>query len=251
MSQPSSSTLYTPQQLLVLDPARIPKHVAITMDGNRRWAAERLLPSLSGHWAGAENLTHVVRAATDLGIKVLTVYAFSTENWNRSKEEVDGLMDLFNVYLVEQREQMIQEGVRLDTIGDISKFSPQLVETIQESKEMTAGGEKIDLVLALNYGGRDDIRRALAVLTEEYASRKLSLDELTEECISKHLDTAKWPDPDLYIRTGGELRLSNFLLWQLSYSEIYVTDVNWPDFTAPNLYKAVLEYQQRKRRFGA
>lgn len=245
-----TDVIYTKQQLFSLEEGRIPKHVAIIMDGNRRWAGQRSLPGLAGHWAGAQTLTHIVKAASELGIKTLTVYSFSTENWFRPQEEIQGLFDLFEIYLREQRTSMVKEGVRLDTIGDLSPFPISLINTIRESKEATSRGEKIDLVLALNYGGRDDIRRALKMIAQDYSNKTIEEKDLTEQTITKYLDTAKWRDPDLLIRTSREMRLSNFLLWQVSYSEIHVSSELWPDFTSQHLYEAVVEYQNRKRRFG-
>ena len=230
--------------------APIPRHVAIIMDGNRRWALQRDLPPLVGHWHGAENLTEVVRAAADMGIQTLTVYAFSTENWNRPSEEVDGLMELFCVFLRDKRAQLLQEGVRIDAIGDVAALPEKVQRELAEAKQATAGGTRIDLVLALNYGGRDELRRAVQSILREQAQRPLPPEEITEAYISQFLDTARWGDPDLLIRTSGELRISNFLLWQLSYSEFYVTETLWPDFNRDDLMRAVRAYQQRNRRWG-
>lgn len=251
MTDTSVSISYTPKQIAALDAARLPQHIAIIMDGNRRWAQMQNLPSLAGHWAGAQTLTHIIRAAGELGIKIVTVYAFSTENWIRPQEEVEGLLELTETYLVEQRSSMIKEGVRLGTIGDLSRFPSKLLDVIEETKTATSKGNTIDLVLALNYGGRDDIKRALSAIAKDFVNNKISNHELTEQTISKYLDTAKWQDPDLLIRTSGEMRLSNFLLWQASYAEMYVTEVLWPDFTSQHLYEAVLDYQRRNRRVGA
>ncbi len=235
---------------LDLKSLKVPNHIAIIMDGNRRWAKNRGLPPIVGHWKGAENLTRIVRAASNLGVKILTVYAFSTENWGRSPEEVSALMHLFKVYLNKQRKAMIQEGVRLDAIGDLSLLPQDLQESIAESKIATSKGEKIDLVLALNYGGRDDIRRAMVSLLDDYKDGAISKADISEKMIASRLDTAKWPDPEILIRTSGEKRQSNFLLWQLSYSEFYHTDVLWPSFNEKELLKAIREYQYRERRFG-
>lgn len=241
---------YSAGELSLLDPHRIPRHVAVIMDGNRRWAKERGLPCVVGHWQGAEALTHIVRAASALGIKVLTVYAFSTENWNRSNEEVTALMDLFKLYLENQRDQMVLEGVKLDSIGDVRRFPAHVLKTLEESKAATAGGTAIELVLALNYGGRDDIRRAAVALLEDHEKGAFTKDELSEKMFGRYLDTAKWEDPQLLIRTSGEQRLSNFLLWQISYAEVVVTETLWPDFNKRDLLGAVREYQRRDRRLG-
>lgn len=241
---------FTQEELSFIDPKKVPQHVAIIMDGNRRWAKKWDKPVEVGHWQGAETLDQIVRAAIGLGIKVLTVYSFSTENWNRSSEEVDALMHLLKTYLKTQREIMVKEGVRLKTIGDLSKLPDDVRLVLSETKEATKGGNQIDLVLALNYGGRDDIRRATLRLLDEVEAGRIQREEITEKTISSLLDTAQWPDPDLLIRPSGDLRISNFLIWQISYSEIYYTDILWPDFSKSHLLDAVLDFQKRNRRFG-
>jgi undecaprenyl diphosphate synthase len=228
----------------------VPRHVAIIMDGNRRWAKKKGLPTLMGHWHGAEVLTKIVRAANACGVKVLTVYTFSTENWSRSQEEVDMLMDLLRTYLIEQREEMLQEGVKLDAIGDFGKLPASAREIIEETKILTAHCERIELVLAVNYGGRDDIRRAALAIVDDCLNGKLKKEDLSEQVFGSYLDTAPWGDPDLLIRTSGELRLSNFLLWQISYAEVYITEVLWPDFDEKEFSKAISEYKRRERRLG-
>jgi undecaprenyl diphosphate synthase len=232
------------------DPKRIPHHVAIMMDGNRRWAKSRFLPSVAGHWKGAETLLKIVKAASEMGIKVLTLYSFSTENWNRTPEEIAGLLDLMSTYLRKERARMVQEGVKLETIGDLSPFPEELKTIIAETKQATHHCNKIELVLALNYGSRDEIRRAVIAAAEDLAQGKLSKENFTEETLASYLDTAKWSDPELIIRTGGEARLSNFLLWQISYSEIYITKTFWPDFSEDDLIEAIVDYQKRNRRLG-
>lgn len=246
----SESTLYSSEQLACVDLKCVPQHIAIIMDGNRRWAAQHGLPAMMGHWKGAETLTHIVRAASELGVKVLTVFAFSTENWRRSQDEVDAVMHLFKVYLEKQRESMICEGVRLATIGNLEALSSDLQEVIEQTKLATAHCQKIELVLAINYGGRDDIKRAVVSMLRDCEQGILSKEEITELTISRYLDTASWSDPDLLIRTSGEMRQSNFLIWQLSYSEFYLPKVLWPDFSELELLKAVQELQARSRRFG-
>jgi undecaprenyl diphosphate synthase len=245
-----SDSFYTDAELSLLRAGPVPSHVAVIMDGNRRWARARRLPSMMGHGRGADNLGRIVRAAAQLGIKVLTVYSFSTENWSRPREEVDALMRLFDVYLRRQKDAMVREGVKVDAIGDHTRLPLRVRETLEEVRRATAGGNKIELVLAINYGGRDDIRRALQAMMNDCTSGKLTQREVTEELVSHYLDTAKWQDPELLIRTSGEQRLSNFLLWQICYSEVYVTDVYWPDFDEKELLKAVMEYQKRVRRWG-
>lgn len=227
-----------------------PHHVAIIMDGNRRWAKLKGVPSALGHWKGAETLTDVVKAAADLGIKVLTVYAFSTENWFRNQEEVDYLMELFENYLIQQKQSMIEMGVKLDAIGDLSKLPERLLKVLLEVKEATSLGNRIELVLALSYGGRNEILRGIKAIIQDYETGKIDKQKLDESVFSGYLDTAKWPDPDLLIRTSGENRLSNFLLWQLCYTEVVITDVLWPDFEKKNLEDAVNEYRTRRRRRG-
>ncbi len=242
--------IYSPDDLALLDGSKIPSHIAIIMDGNRRWAKRQGLPAIMGHWKGADTLTKIVRSASELGIRTLTVYSFSTENWGRPSDEIDALMHLFKVYLERQREPMILEGVRLDAIGDHSRLPSFVLNELALSKSSTAHCKKIDLVLAINYGGRDDVRRAFCAMTEDLEKGLMSKDQVTEQMISRYLDTAAWPDPELLIRTSGERRQSNFLLWQLCYSEFYYTDVLWPDFDEQDLLQAVREYQLRRRRLG-
>lgn len=254
MSNPSENLLeapiFSPQELALIDPENIPKHVVIVMDGNRRWAKREGLPPEMGHWQGAEQLDIVVRAAADLGIKTLTVYSFSTENWNRPKHEVEMLMQLLEGYLVNKKEELVKEGVRLNTIGDIEKLPEGVKKALEDTKKATSQGNRIDLVLALNYGGRDEIRRAIVKMGKAHENRELDLENITEETISSYLDTASWGDPELFIRPSGEFRVSNFLIWQISYSEMYVTEVLWPEFSPQDLLQAVLDYQKRNRRYG-
>lgn len=249
-SEAESKTHYSPEELSLLDPGKIPTHIAIVMDGNRRWAKQRGLPPMMGHWEGAEVLTDIVRSASELGVETLTVYAFSTENWSRPPSEIDALMNIIEMYLIRKRDQMIQDGVRLDAIGDINRLPERVQSAFYETKKATEHCDKINLVLALNYGARDEIRRAVVKILATHDRKKFSPDELTEGLIASYLDTCRWGDPDLLIRTSGELRVSNFLLWQISYAELYVTEVLWPDFTSRQLFEAVLAYQGRKRRHG-
>jgi len=248
-SFPSSSRLIE-KEISCFDPDLLPRHVAIIMDGNRRWAKHRGLPPTAGHWRGAATLTRIVRASSDLGIKTLTVFVFSTENWKRPPEEIDALMNLIKIYLIKQRESMLKEGVRLDSIGDLSPFPKEVQEELEKTKKVTANGSKIDLVLALNYGGRDEIKRTIQAVVKDCLEGKLSSETLTEETITSYLDTAKWEDPQLIIRTSGEKRLSNFLLWQASYAEVYISEVLWPDFQEKDLFQALKEHQRRVRRIG-
>lgn len=230
------------------DIASIPKHVAIIMDGNRRWAKQRNLSPVLGHWEGAEVLTEIVNFASLLGIQTLTVYAFSTENWHRADAEVQDLMHLFEMYLKTKKNLMIQNGIRLDAIGDLNKLPKDVLSTFYETKNATSICNKINLVLALNYGGRDELRRALEKIARDVKSNLTQPQDITENMISSYLDTAPWGDPEFIIRTSGELRISNFLLWQASYAELYVTDTLWPDFSTQDFLQAILIYQERFRR---
>jgi len=238
-------SLENPPPFPLIDPSNVPKHVAIIMDGNRRWAKQRGLPSTLGYWEGAEVLTNIVRAASNLGVQTITVFSFSTENWKRPQEEIDIIIQIFEVYLVCKKELMIREGIHLDMIGTLEKFPRSLQDAFHMTKKATEHCQKINLVLALNYGARDEIRRAMTKIMHLHRA-----DEVTEELISQHLDTTPFGDPELMIRTGGELRVSNFLLWQISYAELYVTEKLWPDFSSDDLAVAIQAYQHRKRRFG-
>lgn len=228
----------------------IPKHIAIIPDGNRRWSLEGHASSTSGHREGADSVTRIVKAAKELGVEIITIYGFSTENWSRSQEEVEILLRLIAFNLRHQCPSMVHFGVKLEVIGDISAFPPFLQEAIEETLAATAHCTEITLVFALNYGGRDDLARATRKIATEVQSGELAPDDINEHLISQYLDTHAWPDPDLFIRTSGEMRVSNFLLWQISYSEIYVTDVLWPDFSPQHLLDIVVEYQGRERRWG-
>lgn len=246
LETPDPKMIFSPEELSLIDPSLIPKHIAIIMDGNRRWAKQRDLPAAMGHWEGAETLTEVIRAASDLGIKTLTVFAFSTENWGRPQNEVEDLMNIFELYLMRKKEHMIRDGVRLDAIGDLSRLPERVLNAFHQTKKATEHCDRINLVLALNYGGRDEIRRAMIKMVEE----KISPEAITEELIGKHLDTNRFGDPDLLIRTSGEMRVSNFLLWQISYAEIFSAEVLWPDFSPKHLFETVLIFQKRNRRLG-
>lgn len=246
----NSKEIFSSDLLSFIDPKKSPKHVAIIMDGNRRWAKLRGLPPIMGHWEGAEGLIEIVRSAAELGIKTLTVYSFSTENWERPGNEIEALMNIFEVYLVRKRELMVRENIRLSAIGDLSRLPFHVREAFEQTKQATQNADRINLVLALNYGARDEIRRAIVKILQENEKQKVEIDTITEEYIADHLDTKDWGDPELLIRTSGELRVSNFLLWQISYAELYVTDVLWPDFSPLRLYEAVLAFQQRNRRHG-
>jgi len=244
--------LFDSKNLAQLDASIVPQHVAIIPDGNRRWATREVLANdPTGHRHGAHNVLDIVEAAGNMGIKTLTLYTFSTENWSRPSAEVDLLIDLIESYLKDQRERMIQEGVKLGIIGDISRLPPSVQQTIHITKEATQHCETINLVLAINYGARDELCRVMRTILQETQSDGLDPKNIDEHFIAKYLDTEPWGDPALLIRTSGEMRISNFLLWQLSYTELYVTDTLWPDFTPDHLLKAILDYQRRERRNGA
>lgn len=230
--------------------SNIPRHIAIIPDGNRRWAKKNFESVEQGHSEGAGNLMKIVREAYALGVKYITFYVFSTENWSRPQAEVDALMELLEDYLIEQKQPMIDEGVRFNTIGDLGALTPRIQALISEVKEATKHGNHIDVVAAINYGSRDELVRTFKKMHEHLQSGELTLERLDEATIAAHLDTAPWPDPDLMIRCSGEFRLSNFLLWQLSYAEVYISDVLWPDFTPAHLKEAVSAYQGRERRLG-
>jgi len=222
------------------------KHIAIIMDGNRRWAKEKGLPSAMGHKKGVEALKATLRACDDFGIKYLTVYAFSTENWNRKKEEVDFLMELLALTLTNELAEMHSEGVKISFIGDISKLSNKLQKILANSVETTKNNTGVNLQIAFNYGARDEILHAV----KSIAQKGLKPEDITEEIISQNLYTKNIPDPDLLIRTGGEMRVSNYLLWQIAYSEILVVKEYWPEFGKESLANAVEEFHNRQRRFG-
>ena len=222
------------------------QHIAIIMDGNRRWAKEKFLPSAMGHQKGVESLKSTLRLFDKFGIKYLTIYAFSTENWNRKKEEVEFLMGLLAKTLLNELDEMHRENVKITFFGDLSKLNPKLIEITRHAEEKTKNNTGVNLNIAFNYGSRDEITHALKSIIKE----GIQAEDITEETISQHLYTKNIPDPDLLIRTGGEKRISNYLLWQIAYSEVYVTDAYWPDFDEKELSKAIIEFQSRNRRFG-
>ena len=246
----SEPKYFTTEQLALIDPLRVPKHVAIIPDGNRRWARKRLQHIDEGHREGADNLISIVRAAKELGVKAVTFYLFSTENWLRDQAEVQALMWLLEQFLMEQRQEMIDGGMRLQTIGELSALPESTNRVIKEIKEATAHCDKIEMIAALNYGSRDEIQRAFKKMLHDYDSKKITCDAVNEKLISSYLDTSPWGDPELLIRTSGEARVSNFLLWQISYAEIFIVDDLWPDFRAKHLWDAIRFYQSRERRMG-
>ena len=229
---------------------KIPRHVAIIMDGNGRWAKKRHRPRTYGHVKGAKVLEQTLENCDDLGIKYLTVYAFSTENWARPLEEVQTIMNIFRNYLINNVEKCMKNNVRCRIIGDRSRLNPEVSDAIRNMEEKTSGNTGITLNIAINYGGRDDLLRGVRQIARKCADGILNPMDITEDTISKCLDTADIPDPDLLIRTSGEERLSNFLLWQLAYAEFYFTDVTWPEFDMEQLLKAIRVYTSRDRRYG-
>ena len=228
----------------------IPNHVAIILDGNGRWAKKKGMPRTYGHVKGCENLEKICSVAKELGVKYLTVYAFSTENWKRSKEEVDALMKLFRNYMKKCIKISRDNKMQVRVIGDATAFDPDLQEKIKELEEYSSQYDELYFQIALNYGSRDEIKRAVQKMAEDVKAEKLNPEEISEQTISDYLDTKGLPDPDLLIRTSGEERLSNFLMWQLAYTEFYFTDVAWPDFNKAEFEKAIAKYNQRDRRFG-
>ena len=233
-----------------IDFNNIPNHIAIIMDGNGRWAKQRFLPRTVGHKAGVEAIRDVVKECSTLGVKHLTLYAFSTENWKRPVLEVEALMNLLVTYLSKEVRELHQNNVRLNTIGDITKLPEKAINSLNESIELTKDNDGLTLNLALNYGSRSDIKNAIIDIAKNYKNGKISIEDIGEELIANYLSTKSIPDPDLIIRTSGEQRISNFLLWEMAYSEFYFTDVYWPDFTKEELRKAIYTYQNRDRRFG-
>ncbi len=231
------------------DPTRLPRHIAIILDGNGRWAKKRGLPRTAGHAVGAETVRKIANYCKDIGIDYLTLYAFSTENWKRPKDEVNTLMDIFERYIMEAIDVMKKDGIRMDFFGDLAGLSPELQNLIREAREESSHHDGCQLNLCINYGGRDEILHAVRRYAEAYKAG--TAPELTEEVFSGLLFTAGVPDPDLIIRTSGEQRLSNYLPWQGAYSELYFTDVFWPDFTERDMDAAIVEFQRRDRRFGA
>lgn len=232
------------------DIKRVPRHVAIILDGNGRWAKKRLLPRNAGHAAGSKNVEKICAAAWDMGIEYVTMYAFSTENWSRPQEEVDALMKLLKNYLKDCINTSKKNNMQVRVIGDISRLDKDLQAKIVELEEVSSHNTGLRFQVALNYGSRDEIRRGIRKIAQKVKDGELDVDDIDEEVISSNLDTYGIPDPDLMIRTSGEQRLSNYLLWQLAYAEFYFTDVLWPDFDKKELEKAVEFYQSRDRRFG-
>ena len=233
-----------------LDQSRLPRHVAVIMDGNGRWAKRRGLPRIIGHRQGVDALKNLLRCCNDWGIEALTAYAFSTENWGRPHEEVDFLMTLFERVLMRELQEMMEENVRIQFVGNLTALPRSLQTQIERSMNLTQENTGIQFTVATNYGGRQEILQAARAIATQVQQGQIQPEEIDEELFSQHLYTANVCDPDLLIRTSGEMRLSNFLLWQMAYAEIYITDALWPDFDREEFHRALSDYQQRQRRFG-
>lgn len=233
-----------------IDITKLPSHIAIIMDGNGRWARKNALRRLAGHKKGAGAVRSVVRACRKLGIQYLTLYAFSVENWQRPEEEVKALMSLLEEYLESEVHEMNDRDIRLRAIGDIGRFPESTRRILLDTIEQTAGNGGMVLTLALSYGGRDEILESVKKIVQDVRDGSIKDDDITRETFSRYLYTSDIPDPDLLIRTSGEYRVSNFLLWQMAYTELYFTDILWPDFTEESLFDAIADYQKRERRFG-
>ncbi len=233
-----------------LNTERIPLHIAIIMDGNGRWAQQKQLPRAIGHKSGVEALRDVIETSSSIGVKYLTLYAFSTENWNRPVDEVSTLMKLLVEYLKKEAKELHANNVKINTIGDISRLPEVAQMEIHKAKELTSNNNGLWVNIALNYGGRDELLRGIKKMCSEISMGKLTIGDIDEDLMGNYLDTANTPDPELLIRTSGEYRLSNFLLWQLAYTELWFTNKFWPDFRGSDLIEAIIDYQNRHRRFG-
>ena len=229
---------------------KLPRHVAIIMDGNGRWAQNKNLPRIAGHKEGVNALRKIVKSAALKGIKVLTVYAFSSENWNRPSSEVSLLMDLFMTSLKQERQELYRDNIKLQFIGDHTAFSEKLQLAIDDAEKLTEANTGLQLIIAANYGGRWDITNAFKIIIKKIQSGEINYEDVNESIIQSHIAITELPEPDLFIRTGGEIRISNFLLWQLAYTELYFTETLWPDFTPNKFEKALAWFSSRKRRFG-
>jgi len=233
-----------------LDPRKLPRHIAIIMDGNGRWAHKRLLNRIAGHQEGSNSVRAVVRKCRELSIPYLTLYAFSKENWQRPSLEIAALWQLLKQFLKSELAEMMEQGIRLHHLGDVTDIPAEVVSELQKVMALTASNDKLHLNLAINYGGRDELLRAAQLFAQDVQAGKFSPGDLNQALFSDYLFTCSFPEPDLLIRTSGEHRISNFLLWQLAYTEIYFTEVLWPDFRETDLMEALLDYQRRERRFG-
>ena len=233
-----------------IDGNNLPQHIAIIMDGNGRWAKQHTIGRIRGHKKGAQAVRTTVRTCREIGIKYLTLFAFSIENWGRPEEEVKALMSLLEEYLTKETKELQKKGIRLTTIGEINRLHPKLKRKLLQAKTQTAKNNEMILNLALSYGGQDEIIYAVKKIIQDSKKGKLDINEINKETFARYLYTCGMPDPDLLIRTSGEYRISNFLLWQIAYTELYFTNVLWPDFTKDDLFRAIASYQKRERRFG-
>lgn len=233
-----------------IDKEKVPQHVAIIMDGNGRWAEKHGLPRISGHRAGVESVRRIVRVSPRVGVKYLTIYAFSVENWQRPQEEIEGLMELFNEMLRKEIDELVQNGVRLNVIGKIKDLPQSVQESAEWAAELTKDNKTLTLNIALNYSGRTELIEAMKKISQKAKDGELDPEAINNEVVADSLYTAGIPDPELLIRTSGELRVSNFLLWQIAYTELWVTPTLWPDFNSVDFLKAIRDFQRRKRRFG-
>ncbi len=238
------------KQVLSSNKGNLPKHLAIIMDGNGRWAKRKGLPRIAGHRAGVKALQKIVNFSATEGIKVLTVYAFSSENWKRPRKEVTMLMELFNTSLQQRFKELHDNNVKLRFIGDLSSFPEKLCQSMTDTENLTTNNTGLELVIAVNYGGRWDITKAFKAINKKISNEGLKLEDICEDLIGEFMCLADLPEPELFIRTGGEMRISNFLLWQLAYTELYFDDCLWPDFDTVSLEKALRWYAGRERRFG-
>ena len=228
----------------------VPNHVAIIMDGNGRWAKQKGFPRQVGHREGMKSVRETIEGAAEAGIKILTLFAFSTENWNRPRKEVSSLMSLLQYYARKERDSLKHQGIEVHVLGETERFDDQTREAVDLIVEGTKGGQTLRLNLMISYGGREEILRSVRILAEQVNQGELTVDDIDEDALRKTLFTVSLPDPDLLIRTSGEYRISNFMLWQVAYTELHITPVLWPDFCREHLFEAVLDYQRRDRRFG-
>jgi undecaprenyl diphosphate synthase len=231
-------------------PNKVPQHVAIIMDGNGRWAQQQGELRIFGHTNGVESVRSAITASVEIGVEFLTLYAFSTENWNRPKEEIDALMNLLVQSITQELDSMNEQGVKLETIGDIDNLPKSCQLALKDAIDKTKKNDKLTLILALSYSSRWEITNAITKIALQIEGNKLSSNEINEDLISSYLSTSNFPDPELLIRTSGENRISNFLMWQLAYTELFFTDILWPDFDKECFYKAIIDFQKRERRFG-
>ena len=242
-------SIFKKNRTAAIDPKRLPVHIAIIMDGNGRWAKKRGLPRSAGHSAGASTFKSIARYCNQIGIRYLTVYAFSTENWKRSQDEVEGIMNLLREYLIDSA-NFKGENIRLKFIGDLNRLAPDILELIEKAEKDSEDATGLQVNIALNYGGRDEIVHAVRDIAKNVLQGSLNAEDITEQTVSDNLYTADMPDPDLVIRPSGEYRLSNYLIWQTAYAEFWFTDVLWPDFSKKDLDEAIISFSKRDRRFG-